>query len=328
MKITQDTKKVAIVDLCGSRNKLTQNMYIIWNVRSSDTKVNKTPYNVTITSWILKRLTISGCKVNIELYGSLSSSVISKRSSIEKILNILLLRQKKTLRCGGDLNLKKVPQLTKIRHKKLITKMTLNKDNILRVITSDDHVIRVKNEESPTTRWHMDKRSRIMSAGWKISNNDHIGKTLKPSMRSLLKAIKGATKMTNHTHRDRIPKWWAHVNILTQLTIKKCILYIKLRDWLLPNRSHNKKNVNNGHMNNRSKSLIIIMTLLLLKTTSNETSLIALKRTIRVSLNTHLQVIGRTHEGQCTRSHVAVHSRAAIFSAIACCHSGWRITSQ
>jgi hypothetical protein len=45
-------------------------------------------------SRILKRLTISGCKVNIELYGSLSRPVISKRSSIEKILNILLLRQK------------------------------------------------------------------------------------------------------------------------------------------------------------------------------------------------------------------------------------------
>jgi hypothetical protein len=54
--------------------------------------VNKTAYNVTIRSRILKRLTISRCKVNIELRGSLSNSVISKRSSIEKILNILLLR--------------------------------------------------------------------------------------------------------------------------------------------------------------------------------------------------------------------------------------------
>jgi hypothetical protein len=38
-------------------------------------------------------------------------------------------------------------------------------------------------------------------------------------------------------------------------------------------------------MSNRSKSLIIIMTLLLLKITSNKTSLIALKGTVRVSLN-------------------------------------------
>jgi hypothetical protein len=198
-------------------------MYRVWNVRSSDTKVNKIPYNMTITSRILKRFTISDHKVNIELHGSLSSPVISKRSTIKKILNILLLRQKEPLRHVGDLNPKKVPQRTKIRHKKLITKTSLNKSNILWVITSDDHVVHVKKEKSPTTRWHVDKESQIMSAGGKTSSYDHRGKTLKPSLRSLLKAIKGATKVTNHTLRDRIPRWWTHVNILTQLTIKKCI---------------------------------------------------------------------------------------------------------
>jgi hypothetical protein len=93
---------------------------------------------MTITSRILKRFTISGHKVNIELYESLSSPVISKRSTIKKILNILLLRQKEPLRYG-DLNPKKVPQRTKIRYKKPITKTSLDKSNILRVITSDDH---------------------------------------------------------------------------------------------------------------------------------------------------------------------------------------------
>jgi hypothetical protein len=70
-----------------------------------------------------------------------------------------------------------------------------------------------------------------------------------------------------------------------QLTIKKDILHIKLRDGSLSNRSHGKKSVYSGHMSNGSKSLIIIMTLLLLKTTGNKMSLIAHKRTIRVSLN-------------------------------------------
>jgi hypothetical protein len=107
---------------------------------------------MTITSRILKRFTISDHKVNIELYGSLSSLVINKRSTIKKILNILLLRQKESLRRGGDLNPKKVPQRAKIRHKKLITKTSLDKSNILRVITSDDHVIHVKKEKTPTTR--------------------------------------------------------------------------------------------------------------------------------------------------------------------------------
>jgi hypothetical protein len=104
-------------------------------------------------------------------------------------------------------------------------------------------------------------------------------------VRSLLKAIKGATNVTNHTLMDRIPRWWVHVNIHTQLTIKKDILHIKLGDGPLPNRSHNKKSVNSGHMSNMGKSLIIISALLLLKNTSNKTSLIALKRTNRASLN-------------------------------------------
>jgi hypothetical protein len=148
----QDTKNVTIIDLSRNRNKLTQNMNRMLNVRSSDIKVNKTHYNVTITSRILKMLTIGGCKVNIELHGSLSSPMISKRSSIEKIINILLLGQKESLRRGGDPNPKKVSQRTKIRHKKLITKTSLNKGDVLKVITSDDHVIHIKKEKSPTMR--------------------------------------------------------------------------------------------------------------------------------------------------------------------------------
>jgi hypothetical protein len=124
-----------------------------------------------------------------------------------------------------------------------------------------------------------------MSAGRKTSIYDQRVKTLKQSPRSLLKAIKGVTKMTNHALRDRIPRWWTHVNILMQLTIKKGILHIKLRDGPAPNRSHDKKSANSDHMSNMSKSLIIISTMLLLKITSNKTSLIPLKRTIRASLN-------------------------------------------
>jgi hypothetical protein len=162
-----------------------------------------------------------------------------------------------------------------------------------------------------------------MSAGGKISSCDHRGKTIKPSPRSLLKAIKRATKMTNHALRDRIPRWWTHVNILTQLTFKKCILHVKLRDGLAPNRSHHKKSVNSGHMSNRSKSLIIISTMLLLKTTSSKTSLIRSREPSKrvLTLYTHLQVIGRTHGGHGIRSHVPVCSRAAISSAITCYHS-------
>jgi hypothetical protein len=58
----------------------------------------------------------------------------------------------------------------------------------------------------------VDKKSWIMSVDGKTSSSDHRGKALKPSTRSLLK---GAMKVTNHTLRDRIPRWWAHINIFT-----------------------------------------------------------------------------------------------------------------
>jgi hypothetical protein len=54
---------------------------------------------------------------------------------------------------------------------------------------------------------YMNEESRIMSASEKINRCDHRGKALKPSPRGLLKAIKGATKLTKHTHRNKIPRW-------------------------------------------------------------------------------------------------------------------------
>jgi hypothetical protein len=67
--------------------------------------------------------------------------------------------------------------------------------------------------------------------------------------------------------------------------MKKDIPYIKLKDQPLLNRSHAKKSVNSGHMSNRSKSLIRITTLVLLKHMGNKTNLIALKRTVRENFN-------------------------------------------
>jgi hypothetical protein len=76
-----------------------------------------------------------------------------------------------------------------------------------------------------------------------------------------------------------------HVNLLTQLTIEKSILSIKLRHRLVANRGDNKKSAHSGHMSHRSKSLIIVTTLLLLKAMSHKTRFISLKRSIRAGLN-------------------------------------------
>ncbi|WVZ97480.1 hypothetical protein U9M48_043012 [Paspalum notatum var. saurae] len=77
--------------------------------------------------------------------------------------------------------------------------------------------------------------------------------------------------MTNHTLTNRIPRWWLHIDFLTQLNMKEGILDIKLRDRPLTNRGHGKKSAKSGHMSKRSECLIIITTMFLLKTTCNKT---------------------------------------------------------
>jgi hypothetical protein len=124
-----------------------------------------------------------------------------------------------------------------------------------------------------------------MSAGRETSSSHHRGKALKPGMRGLFQAIKRTPKMTDYPIRDRIPGRRLHVNLLTQLTIKKSILNIKLRHRPVLNRSDSKKSAHSSHMSHRGKSLIIVMAVLLLKATSHKTRFVALKRSIRASLN-------------------------------------------
>jgi hypothetical protein len=75
------------------------------------------------------------------------------------------------------------------------------------------------------------------------------------------------------------------LNLLTQLTIEKGVLNIKLRHRPVANRGDCKKSAHSGHMSYRRKSLIIVTALLLLKATSHKTRFIALKRSIRAGLN-------------------------------------------
>ena len=70
-----------------------------------------------------------------------------------------------------------------------------------------------------------------------------------------------------------------------QLSIKKSILNIELGDGPLPHRSNSKESPDSGHVSNRSKSLIIVRTMLLLKATRHKASLVALKRAIGSSLD-------------------------------------------
>ena len=90
-KVTQDSKKMAIVNVGGSSNKLAQNMHSIRDVRTGHTQIDKAPNNMAIPSGISGR-TISGTKLKIELHGSLDSAMISERGASKKILDVFFLR--------------------------------------------------------------------------------------------------------------------------------------------------------------------------------------------------------------------------------------------
>jgi hypothetical protein len=139
----------------------------------------------------------------IKLHRSLNSALITKSSTIKEILDILFLGYKKSIRSREKLNPKKLAKRTKIRHKTMLTKMGLNKSNILRVIAIYDRVINIE-EKSPSMRRSMNKQCMIMSAGRETSSSHNRGKMLKPGARGLFQTIKRAPKTTNHVIGDRV----------------------------------------------------------------------------------------------------------------------------
>jgi hypothetical protein len=83
----------------------------------------------------------------------------------------------------------------------------------------------------------------------------------------------------------------------------------------MSNRGHNKNSVNNGHVGHMGKILIIITSLLLLKTVSHKIGFVTLKRTIRAGLNL---VDSLARNGTNTRrmrkhiTHASVHKRSYL----------------
>jgi hypothetical protein len=69
----------------------------IRDIRTSDSKIDKTPNKVTITCQVRKKITITSTKLDIELYESLNSTLIPKSSTSKKILDILFLGDRKTI---------------------------------------------------------------------------------------------------------------------------------------------------------------------------------------------------------------------------------------
>jgi hypothetical protein len=149
-----------------------------------DSKIDKTPNKMTIARWIRERITIRSVKLDIELHRSLNSALITKSSTSKEILDIVFLGDIKSIGTGGNLNPKKVAKRAKIGHKKMLTKMRLNKGNILKVIAGDDHVINIEEEKSSSTR-SVNKQGGIMSTRGEASSSHNRGEALKPGARGL-----------------------------------------------------------------------------------------------------------------------------------------------
>jgi hypothetical protein len=76
-----------------------------------------------------------------------------------------------------------------------------------------------------------------------------------------------------------------HVDLLMQLVVKKDILHVKLTDSPPMNRGHCNKSMNGGPVSNRSKGILIVTTILVLKITGNKMCFKALNRAIRAGLD-------------------------------------------
>jgi hypothetical protein len=160
---------------------------------------------VTVALQIRQRIAIGGAEMHIELHMSLNSAFITKSGTSKKVVNVIVPGDRESIGGRGDLNPKEVANMTKISHEKLLTETGLDKGNVFRVVTSDDHVINIEKKKSPTTRRCVYKYHKIMCARKKASCRHHRGKTLKIGARGLLKAIEGALETTDHAIRNRIP---------------------------------------------------------------------------------------------------------------------------
>jgi hypothetical protein len=123
----KDVKEMTLVDNGGSGHEPTQDVNAIRNVRTNDAKIDKTTDEVTIASGILKRNIVCGTKMSAKLHRSVHSVLTSKTCTIKKIMNVLSLGEVVVIKCGCDLNLKKVATRTQVGHVKLLIETSHNK---------------------------------------------------------------------------------------------------------------------------------------------------------------------------------------------------------
>ena len=99
-----------------------------------------------------------------------------------------------------------------------------------------------------------------------IAETEHSNRTIRAKGKEI------AMKTPDRAIRKKISRWWLHGDPLMQLTIKRDILNIKLRDRSMANKYHSEKCEKSGHVGHMSKCFILVIAMILLKATGHETS--------------------------------------------------------
>ena len=105
----------------------------------------------------------------------------------------------------------------------------LDKVNVGRVITGDDHIIHIEQKKSPTPRRNVNEQSWVVLTGLKTSGGNSSAETLKLGPRSLFETVEGTTQPTNQAGRSSKPRRRNHVDLLLKISVKKGILHIQLK---------------------------------------------------------------------------------------------------
>jgi hypothetical protein len=198
-KISKNMKEMTVVDTGGGGHELTQDVNDIRNVRMSDAATDKT----------------AECsrKMSVKLHKIVHRALISKTSLIKKIMNILSLGEVVAVRYGCGLYPKKVTKRAQVRHMKLLTEMSLNKDKILIIIPHDEHIIHIEKNKGTTMGGSVSEKSRIILTINKSSSNNNQGEALNLSMRGLPAAIERTAETTYVAIKNRIARRWVHLDL-------------------------------------------------------------------------------------------------------------------
>lgn len=116
----------------------------------------------------------------------------------------------------------------------------------------------------------------------KSKENNYCWKLFKLSLRCLFETI---YEFVNFFRLIRNTKKIYFINFFFKIPIQENTFNNHLRNKLLTNKGHYNKSTDNGYFCNRRKSLLIIHTILLSKTLSNQSNYISLNGLISLSFN-------------------------------------------